>query len=133
MRFHAVLAAHTMVCMTTGEDCHDLIEAAAKFEWCNGSVGMAGNSWLGIAQYWAAMQQPPSLKAIAPWEGFSDVYREQSRRGGIPWSPFLRWVLMGIPGTFRFNSLLHVPRELTDLWHAKPLYRPRSPRKRRSN
>ncbi|KAK5061392.1 hypothetical protein LTR84_007934 [Exophiala bonariae] len=81
-----------------GEDCHDLIEAAAKFEWCNGAVGMAGNSWLGIAQYWAAMEQPPSLKAIAPWEGFSDMYREQLRRGGIPWSPFLRWVLMGIPG-----------------------------------
>lgn len=64
---------------------------------------MAGNSWLGIAQYWAAMQQPPSLKAIAPWEGFSDMYREQSRRGGIPWSPFLRWVLMGIPGELRYK------------------------------
>jgi uncharacterized protein len=61
---------------------------------------MMGNSWLGTTQYFGAMSQPPSLKAIAPWEGFSDVYREVIRRGGIPWTPFLKWVLLGIPGTF---------------------------------
>lgn len=44
------------------------------------------------------MEQPPHLKAIAPWEGFSDQYRDTNRRGGIPWAPFSRWVLMGIPG-----------------------------------
>ncbi|EXJ76365.1 uncharacterized protein A1O5_00873 [Cladophialophora psammophila CBS 110553] len=81
-----------------GEDCYDIIEFAAKYGWCNGAVGMAGNSWLGIVQYWAAMEQPPHLKAIAPWEGLSDVYRDLCRRGGIPWAPFLKWVLMGIPG-----------------------------------
>ena len=107
LRIHVLLVAtnaDTVSHLTIGEDCYDIIEAAAKFEWCNGSVGMAGNSWLGIAQYWAAMQQPPSLKAIAPWEGWSDMYREQSRRGGIPWSPFLRWVLMGIPGKCRSGA-----------------------------
>lgn len=31
-----------------------------------------------------AAQQPPHLKAIAPWEGFSDLYRELLGRGGIP-------------------------------------------------
>jgi predicted acyl esterase len=81
-----------------GEDCYDIIEHAAKYEWSNGSIGMAGNSWLGIVQYWAAMEQPPHLKAIAPWEGFSDLYRDMSRRGGVPWAPFLKWVLLGVPG-----------------------------------
>jgi uncharacterized protein len=82
----------------TGQDCHDMIEHVAQYEWCNGNVGMAGNSWLGITQYWAAMEQPPLLKCIAPWEGLSDVYRDLSRRGGIPWAPFLKWVLLGVPG-----------------------------------
>jgi putative CocE/NonD family hydrolase len=87
-----------------GEDCYDIIEAVAKYEWCNGAVGMAGNSWLGISQYFAAMAQPPSLKAIAPWEGYSDMYRDMVRRGGIPWTPFLKWVLLGVPGMSLINA-----------------------------
>lgn len=31
-----------------------------------------------------AAEQPPHLKAIAPWEGLGDFYREQIVRGGIP-------------------------------------------------
>ncbi|CAK7219739.1 hypothetical protein SBRCBS47491_003952 [Sporothrix bragantina] len=65
-----------------GEDMYDVIEAVAKLPWCNGNVGMAGNSCLAISQWYAAAQQPPSLKAIAPWEGLSDLYREQFVRGG---------------------------------------------------
>ncbi|KAH7152725.1 putative acyl esterase [Dactylonectria macrodidyma] len=64
------------------EDGYDVVEAVAKMDWCNGSVGMAGNSALAIAQWFIAAQQPPSLKAIAPWEGMSDMYREQFCRGG---------------------------------------------------
>jgi predicted acyl esterase len=30
-----------------------------------------------------AAQQPPSLKAIAPWEGCGDLFREQFVRGGV--------------------------------------------------
>ncbi|KAH8685169.1 putative acyl esterase [Ilyonectria robusta] len=64
------------------EDGYDVVEAVAAMDWCNGSVGMAGNSALAIAQWFIAAQQPPSLKAIAPWEGMSDMYREQFCRGG---------------------------------------------------
>lgn len=32
------------------EDVYDAIEWISKQSWCNGSVGMAGNSWLAIAQ-----------------------------------------------------------------------------------
>ncbi|WWD19964.1 hypothetical protein CI109_104437 [Kwoniella shandongensis] len=66
-----------------GEDGYDVIEAIAKKEWCNGNIGLAGNSHLGIVQWFIAQQQPPSLKAIAPWEACSDLYREQFVRGGI--------------------------------------------------
>ncbi|GAA5931724.1 hypothetical protein JCM3775_000024 [Rhodotorula graminis] len=66
-----------------GEDGYDVIEALAKMDWCNGNVGMAGNSFLAISQWHIAAQQPPSLKAIAPWEGCGDLFREQFCRGGI--------------------------------------------------
>lgn len=64
------------------EDGHDVVEAVAKMAWCNGRVGMAGNSALAISQWFVAAQQPPSLAAIAPWEGMGDMYREQFCRGG---------------------------------------------------
>lgn len=64
------------------EDGYDVVEAIAKMGWCNGSVGMAGNSALAIAQWFIAAQQPPSLMAIAPWEGMGDLFREQFCRGG---------------------------------------------------
>lgn len=64
------------------EDAHDAIEGLAKLDWCNGNIGMAGNSYLAISQWHAAAQNPPSLKAIAPWEGSGDIFREQFCRGG---------------------------------------------------
>lgn len=65
-------------------DGRDVIEWVALQEWCNGRVGMSGNSWLAIAQWFIAAENPPHLCAIAPWEGLSDLYREDVLRGGIP-------------------------------------------------
>ncbi|KAI0973190.1 Alpha/Beta hydrolase protein [Xylaria arbuscula] len=72
------------VCMGTqeAEDAYDVIELLARMDWCNGNVAMAGNSYLAIMQWHAAAQNPPSLKAIAPWEGCGDIFREQFGRGG---------------------------------------------------
>ena len=65
------------------EDAYDVIEALSKMSWCNGKVGMAGNSALAIIQWSTAQLQPPSLAAIAPWEGAGDLFREQFCRGGV--------------------------------------------------
>ncbi|KAF2215300.1 hypothetical protein CERZMDRAFT_110018 [Cercospora zeae-maydis SCOH1-5] len=65
------------------EDAYDVVEALAKKPWCNGRVGMAGNSALAIIQWHTAQLQPPSLAAIAPWEGSGDLFREQFCRGGV--------------------------------------------------
>ncbi|PKH38990.1 hypothetical protein SAMN05192575_103323 [Nocardioides alpinus] len=67
-----------------GEDCHDLIEWLAEQEWSNGKVGMSGTSYLAVAQWFTAAEQPPHLAAINPWEGFSDIYRDLVMRGGMP-------------------------------------------------
>ena len=47
---------------------YDLIEWIAKQPWCDGNVGMVGISAFGGAQFEAAAQQPPSLKAIFPYD-----------------------------------------------------------------
>jgi uncharacterized protein len=47
-------------------------------------------SYLAISQWKAAALQPPSLKAICPWEGFTDAYRDLMRPGGIREGGFLR-------------------------------------------
>ncbi|PON28986.1 hypothetical protein TGAM01_v202094 [Trichoderma gamsii] len=75
-----------MVMMGTqeGRDGYDTIEWIAKQEWSNESVALVGNSWLAFTQWFIAAEQPPHLKAIAPWEGIGDFYRESICRGGIP-------------------------------------------------
>ncbi len=45
--------------------------------------GLTGISYFAINQWFAANQQPPSLKAIIPWEGFADLYRDALFHGGI--------------------------------------------------
>lgn len=66
----------------------DVIEWIASQKWSNGKVGMSGNSWLTVSQWFIASEQPKHLVAIAPWEGFSDHYRESGTRGGIPMPEF---------------------------------------------
>ena len=67
-----------------GRDCYDVVEWLTEQEWCSGKVGMSGTSYLAVAQWFTAAEQPPHLAAINPWEGVSDVYRDLVMRGGIP-------------------------------------------------
>ena len=67
-----------------GRDGADLVEWLAARDWSNGKVGMTGNSWLAMAQWYIAAEQPPHLACIAPWEGTSDIYREFVCCGGFP-------------------------------------------------
>lgn len=64
-------------------DCYDCIEWAGHKKWCNGNVGTLGVSYHAAFQWKVAGLQPPSLKAIIPWEGRADQYRDQAYHGGI--------------------------------------------------
>ena len=64
-------------------DLYEAIEWAAKQPWSTGKIGMLGISYYAINQWQVAALQPPSLKAIVPWEGSSNIYRDQRRHGGI--------------------------------------------------
>ena len=50
------------------EDGYDSVEAIAAMPWCDGNVGMVGESYCGYSQLAAAVKQPPSLKAICPFQ-----------------------------------------------------------------
>lgn len=59
------------------------IEWAGEQAWCDGNVGLLGISYYAANQWLAAAAQPRALKAIIPWEGASDCYRELYFHGGI--------------------------------------------------
>ena len=73
-----------------GEDGHDTIEWVARQPWSNGRVGTFGLSYPGAVQWLAAMETPPSLKAIFPAMTFA-TGRHFFHHGGaldhawIPW------------------------------------------------
>ena len=65
------------------EDYYDTIEWVAAQPWCDGSVGLMGISYFALNQWNVAALHPPSLKAMIPWEGWSDLYRDCTHHGGI--------------------------------------------------
>jgi putative CocE/NonD family hydrolase len=70
-------------------DFYDAIEWAAQQPWCSGAVGTLGISFFARTQWWVANLKPPSLKAIIPWEGAADQYRDVLYHGGIFGSGFI--------------------------------------------
>jgi putative CocE/NonD family hydrolase len=76
------------------EDTYDVVEWAAGQPWSDGRVVMLGVSYLAMTQYGAAALQPSALRAIVPWEGWTDAYRDLVFPGGIREKGFTRiWSL----------------------------------------
>ncbi len=74
-------------------DFYDCIEWIAKQDWCSGNLGTLGISYHAACQWRLANLNPPSLKAIIPWEGRADQYRDQAYHGGIFSMGFLgNWI-----------------------------------------
>ncbi|MGC2398523.1 MAG: CocE/NonD family hydrolase [Acidobacteriaceae bacterium] len=71
------------------QDYYDLIEWAAVQPWCTGRIGLMGVSYLAMSQWHVAALKPPHLRAIVPWEGVTDLYRELAFHGGIPETKFV--------------------------------------------
>lgn len=65
------------------QDYYDCIEFFAAQPFCNGNVGLAGISYYAISMWAVAELNPPHLKAICPFEGCFDAYRDNIRHGGI--------------------------------------------------
>ena len=80
-------------------DLYELVEWIASQPWSNGKVGGIGESYYCISQWNMAVQNPPHLACIAPYDGLNDPYRYIGYSGGIESNFALYW----------FNSSVRVP------------------------
>jgi uncharacterized protein len=96
-----------------GTDLFNLVEWAGTQEWSNGNVGMIGVSALAINQYYVASKRPAPthLKAIIPWEGMMDRYRDLTFWGGIPETNFSQSL-----GPFKANVEKMPPAQAAKVW-----------------
>jgi predicted acyl esterase len=94
-------------------DYYECIEWAGTQPWSNGNVGLIGVSYLAIKQWQVAALRPPHLKAIVPWEGSSDLYRDGSRHGGILSHEFTRawWPRQVLSNQYGSGDSTHRDRE----------------------
>lgn len=103
-------------------DGYEVVEWIAAQDWCTGAIGMAGNSWLAAMQWRIAALRPPHLGAIAPWEGFTDVYRDAVCRGGIPEQLFVEILVANIFGRGEVEDAVAMARQhplIDDYWRQK--------------
>ncbi|ETS74386.1 hypothetical protein PFICI_14252 [Pestalotiopsis fici W106-1] len=98
-------------------DIYDTIDWLSKQSWCNGSVGMVGNSWLATSQLnFAARLKHPALKALAPLEGLTDAYRDLIVRGGMPHNPkFHKRMMTGFAG-------MNYMEDMPSMYKLRPLF-----------
>ena len=101
------------------DDISQVIAWAAAQPWSTGRIGMLGVSYLALSQYKVAALNPPALKAICPWEGFTDAYRDFFTPGGVVENGFARiWLLLSarvarLDGNFAAERRKH---PLRDAW-----------------
>jgi putative CocE/NonD family hydrolase len=104
------------------DDGEDTLSWIARQPWSDGSVGMIGGSYLGIAQWKLAARNPPNLKAIFPVVSGSDDYRDRfySSGGALKLGHRLMWMSENLRApTFQrpdFDSFVqHLPLRTADI------------------
>jgi len=104
-----------------GQDGYDTLDWIAAQPWSDGKVGMIGGSYLGIAQWRAALLNNPHLKAISPVVSGYDEYRDRfySTGGAMKLGHRLLWLSQNLrapgykaPEFERF--VLHLPLRTAD-------------------
>jgi uncharacterized protein len=104
-----------------GVDGDDTLNWVARQPWSNGKIGMMGGSYLGIAQWKAALRNNPHLKAIFPVVSGYDEYRDRfySAGGAFKTGNRLLWMSENLkvrdyhPDFSRF--VLHLPLRTSDV------------------
>jgi predicted acyl esterase len=65
-------------------DLYEIVEWIARQSWSNKKVGGIGQSAYARSQWFAAVQAPPHLSCVAPYDGNIDTYRASAYTGGVP-------------------------------------------------
>jgi hypothetical protein len=105
-----------------GPDGSDTINWIAAQAWSNGRVAMAGSSYLGLVQWWAAIEGNPHLRAISPMYSGDDEYidRYYSAGGALQLGHRLLWFAENYPplpaGPLPLNGYIdHLPLRTADV------------------
>jgi putative CocE/NonD family hydrolase len=92
-----------------GKDGYDTIEWAARQPWSDGAVGTFGLSYPGAVQWLAAVERPPSLKAMVPAMTFSTP-ETFWYSGGVWDGSWLDWTWLNIAPDLRRRLGVAGPR-----------------------
>ena len=98
------------------DDGYDTVDWVAKQPWCDGAVGVMGESYFGYTTWAMAIGRHPAIKAACPGNTTVDMYTSAFRDGALCYNPYGVWALW-ISGR-RFRNYLradsyHLP--LADL------------------
>jgi putative CocE/NonD family hydrolase len=105
-----------------GPDGNDTINWIAEQPWSNGEVAMAGSSYLGMVQWWAAIEDNPHLDAISPMCSGDDEYLDRfySNGGALQLGHRLLWLSQnltprGLPRPPFSSYIAHLPLRTADI------------------
>ncbi len=74
-----------------GNDGYDTMLWIREQPWCDGNIGLMGQSYLSMDQFALAGMNPPGLKAMFAGVGGADIYDDMVYPGGIMSSLSLDW------------------------------------------
>ncbi|MBV8866208.1 MAG: CocE/NonD family hydrolase, partial [Acidobacteriaceae bacterium] len=104
-----------------GPDGSDTINWIAEQRWSNSRIVMAGGSYLGMVQWWAAIQDNPHLAAIAPMFSGDDDYEDRyySTGGALQLGHRLLWLSQNLTPPLQVRPLFasyidHLPLRTAD-------------------
>jgi predicted acyl esterase len=82
-------------------DGNDTINWIAAQPWSDGRVAMAGSSYLGLVEWWAAIEANPHLRAFSPMFSGDDEYADRyySEGGALQLGHRLLWFAENFPPT----------------------------------
>lgn len=105
-----------------GPDGNDTINWISEQTWSNGRVAMVGSSFLGLTQWWAAVQDNPHLLAISPMCSGDDEYRDRfySTGGNLQLGHRLLWFAENLKSSTRVpvplgSYIEHLPLRTSDV------------------
>lgn len=105
-----------------GPDSNDTIDWISEQPWSDGRVAMAGSSYLGMVQWWAAVQDNPHLVAISPICSGDDEYLDRfySAGGALKLGHRLLWLAQNLTPPSQVRPLFtgyiwHLPVRSADV------------------
>ena len=102
-------------------DGYDSVEWAAALPCSDGKVGMVGQSYLGLVQYYAASLRPPHLRVAAPVSGPVTYFENFAyRRGALELGWMLAYFMFMARDTLARKGIYDQHRERLDSYVSRP-------------